>query len=68
MLKDRKETFDFLRKMYTVRSNIVHGSEYDLKSDDVKKLEGLLRESIILWIKNKNSFSASELNKVLFES
>ncbi|RPJ74503.1 MAG: hypothetical protein EHM20_10500 [Alphaproteobacteria bacterium] len=68
MLKDRKETFEFLRKMYTVRSNIVHGSEYDLKADDVKKLEGLLRESIILWIKNKNSFSASELNKILFES
>jgi hypothetical protein len=68
VLKDRKETFDFLRKMYSVRSNIVHGSEYDLKPGDVKKLEGLLRESIIFWMKNKNRFSASELNKALFES
>lgn len=66
--KDRKETFDFLRTMYAVRSNIVHGSQYELKADDVKKLEALLRESIIHWIKNKNSFAASELNKVLFES
>ena len=65
--KDRKETFDFLRKMYTVRSHIVHGSEYDLNADDVKKLEELLRESVILWIKNKTSFSANELNKALFE-
>ncbi len=64
--EDRKTTFDFLRKMYTVRSNIIHGSGYDLKTNDVKKLEGFLRESIKLWIKNKNSFSTNELNKLLF--
>jgi hypothetical protein len=64
---NRKDTFDFLKKMYNVRSKIVHGSEYDLKADDVSKLEELLRKSVILWIKNKNSFSGDELNMALFE-
>lgn len=63
---NRKDTFDFLRKMYAERSNIVHGNKYDLKADDVIKLEELLRESVLLWIRNRNSFSPDELNKALF--
>ena len=59
----RKETFEFLRKMYGMRSKIVHGSKYELSEEDVKKLEQLLRESILLWIEDKSNFSVTQKTK-----
>lgn len=59
----RKNTYNFLKKMYNVRSSIVHGNKYELNIEDIKKLEELLRKSVILWIKDKNNFSITEKTK-----
>lgn len=59
----RKDTFYFLKNMYSTRSNIVHGKKYKLNAEDINKLEDLLRKSVILWIEDKNNFSyASNTN------
>ncbi|MFC2013360.1 hypothetical protein ACFLU8_00485 [Chloroflexota bacterium] len=54
---DRKQTYYFLRKMYKMRSNIVHGNKYALDKDEINKLEEILRISIKLWIKDNQNFS-----------
>lgn len=56
----RKNTYNFLRKIYDIRSSIVHGNKYELNIEDIKELEELLRKSVILWIKDKNNFSITE--------
>jgi hypothetical protein len=63
----KKDTFNFLRKMYDIRSSIVHGNKYDLNAEDIKKLEELLRKSVTLWIEDKNNFSKNQLNKIFFD-
>lgn len=60
---DKKEAFNFLRKMYGVRSSIVHGNKYSLSLEDIEKLEEMLRKSVILWIEDKNYFSVTEKTK-----
>lgn len=57
---ERKNTYEFLKKIYDVRSSIVHGNKYELNIEDIRKLEELLRKSVILWIKDKNNFSITE--------
>jgi hypothetical protein len=57
---DKKDTFNFLRRMYDVRSSIVHGNKYELNTEDIKRLEELLRKSVLLWIEDKNNFSVTE--------
>jgi hypothetical protein len=57
---ERKNTYEFLRKIYDVRSSVVHGNKYELNIEDIRKLEELLRKSVILWIKDKNNFSITE--------
>ena len=57
---DRKEMYSFAREMYKTRSNIVHGNKYDLNVGEISKLEELLRESVKLWIKDKNNFSTNK--------
>jgi len=57
---ERKNTYEFLRKIYDVRSSIVHGNKYELNIEDIRRLEELLRKSVILWIKDKNNFSITE--------
>ena len=74
---ERKNTYEFLKKIYDVRSSIVHGNKkYKLNIEDIRKLEELLRKSVILWIKDKNNFSITEktnsgkegkLNTMLFD-
>jgi hypothetical protein len=63
---DKKDTFYFLRKMYGIRSKIVHGSKYKLNAEDLNKLEDLLRKSVILWIDGKYNFSDGKLDTMLF--
>jgi len=57
---EKKDTYNFLRKMYDVRSSIVHGNKYELNADDIKQLEELLRKSLNLWINDKSNFSVTE--------
>jgi len=56
----KKDAFNFLRKMYDVRSSIVHGNKYELNTEDIKKLEELLRKSVTLWMEDKRNFSVTE--------
>jgi len=58
----RKENYYFLKEMYKIRSNIVHGSNYNLNEEQVKKVEDLLRRSLKLWIKDKNNFSVNKFS------
>ncbi len=74
---ERKETFEFLRNIYGIRSKIVHGKQYSLESEDVLKIEEFLRQSIKLWIIDKNNFlhkitvegntSDGKLNSIFFD-
>ena len=65
---DKKDTYRFIKKMYDIRSSIVHGNTCNpsLKKDDVDNLEEILRESIKLWISNKNNFDKDNLDNILF--
>lgn len=58
--KNRKEIFNFVKKMYVTRSKIVHGNKYELTNDDIKSSEELLRDSLKLWIKDKTNFSVNK--------
>ena len=43
---DRCATFEFVKKMYSARSNVVHGDDKDLCEVHVNDLEGIVRESL----------------------
>ena len=62
-----KKPYDFIRKMYKKRSNIVHGSKYSLSEEEVYKIEGFLRASIKLWINEKIIFSKANLDNIFFK-
>ena len=53
---ERKETYKFIRDMYDIRSNIVHGKQYTLTIENVILIEELLRKSLKLWINSKENF------------
>ena len=59
---ERKEIYNFLRKMYKVRSNIVHGNKYTLNKDEINKLEEILRMSLKLWIRDNQNFSINKFS------
>jgi len=61
--KNRKEIFNFVKKMYATRSKIVHGNKYELTDDDIKNLEELLRNSLKLWIQDKTNFSVNKYSR-----
>jgi hypothetical protein len=62
--EERKCTFIFLRDMYKIRSNIVHGKNYELSFENVISIEELLRKSLKLWIINKKNFLAKVKNSI----
>lgn len=62
----RKETYNFLKGMYGIRSKIIHGKNYNLNKDDINRLGNLLRKSIKLWIEDKGSFSQGKLIDIFF--
>ena len=71
---ERKKAFIFLRELYNVRSQIVHGKPYKLTNEDVLIIEDYLRKSIKLWISDKRNFLAKisntedgKLNSLFFE-
>ena len=57
---DRKKLFSFIKEMYKTRSNIVHGSKYELNEDSIIYLEDLLRKSLKLWIEERSNFSVNK--------
>lgn len=63
----RKSDFDFLKKMYGVRSKIAHGKEYNLTTDDIIKLEEKLRQSLKLYLTSPSKFSKENLDNAYFE-
>lgn len=72
--EERKTIFKFLRNIYNIRSQIVHGKDYKLSNEDILKVEDLLRLSIKLWVKDKTNFLAElkneqdgKLNQIFFE-
>jgi hypothetical protein len=73
--EQRKVAFKFLRDMYSLRSQIVHGNSQKLTDEQVIGIEGMLRESIILWITDKTNFldklsngQDGKLNTLFFDS
>lgn len=54
---DIKDTFRFIKKMYRLRSKIVHGKKYELIKDDIKRLEEILRKSLKICMFNPLKFS-----------
>jgi hypothetical protein len=63
----RKDTFDFMKRMYDERGHIVHGGKNELTKDDVLKVEELLRKSITLGIFDENVFKTERLDSNFFE-
>lgn len=58
----RKELFEFIKKMYKIRSKIVHGNTYNLTREDVIRLEEVLRLSLKKWISDSLNFSIDKYN------
>jgi hypothetical protein len=56
----RKTEYDFIRQMYEIRSDIVHGEQYKLNAQQVTDIEGILRISLKLWIKNPSKFTVGK--------
>ena len=64
----REETFEFLKKMYKLRGSIVHGEKYKPpNNEEISRLEGILRKSIILYIYSPEKFSKNSLEKIIFK-
>jgi hypothetical protein len=68
----RSETTKFIKNMYDVRSIVMHGNDEKrkqrtlrtyLNSDNVEKLENLLRSSIMKWINNSSDFSKEKFEE-----
>lgn len=62
----QKEVFNFMKKMYGKRSNIVHGKNKEIFNEDLQKLETILRKSIHMYLDCKEQFKEENLNKILF--
>lgn len=62
----QQELFDFIKRMYKVRSKVAHGNEVKLISIDIKRLEDVLRRSVRLYLKNKALFENEYLESKLF--
>lgn len=58
--EEKKETYNYIREMYNIRSLISHGKNYTLNKDDVDKLEETLRKSIYIWINDKTNFETNQ--------
>jgi len=52
--------------MYDLRSKIIHGNYYEIKLEEVNKLEEILRKSINLGIKDKSILSDKKFKEILF--
>lgn len=74
----RFNCFRFVKKMYDIRSKIIHGDKYELKEKDIVEVEDILRQSILIWLlDDKKKFFAIEkiegkekcgaLNRIFFE-
>lgn len=64
----RKERFDQIKKLYSMRSKVVHGekvSDEDLQTT-LHKSFFLLRELIMLCIRNQHVINADDINSALF--
>ena len=56
--KEREDYWEFTKKMYSLRSGIVHGSKENIMPDeDLEKIIKLVRKSIHLYLKLANSYS-----------
>lgn len=58
----RKELFEFIKKMYKLRSKIVHGNTYNLTKEEVIRLEEILRLSLKKWLTDPSNFSIDKYN------
>jgi len=56
--KEREDYWEFTKKMYSLRSGIVHGSKENIMPDEsLEKIIKLVRKSIHLYLKLANSYS-----------
>ena len=62
-----KDTFLFVKKMYHVRSAIVHGEEVNVTTFELERLEKILRDSIKLFLEDKTKFDSEGLNDIFFK-
>ncbi len=62
----QKDLFFFLKRMYNKRSKLVHGQDVDVSSDELQRLEEVLRSSVKLYLESKDKFSKDSLNNVFF--
>lgn len=60
---ERKELFKFMKKIYNLRSKIVHGKKYNLSKDEINKVEEILRKSLKLFLASPDNFSLDEVDK-----
>ena len=61
--KERKALYTFIKNLYDIRSRIVHGDTYRLNVNEINKLNDLLRNSLKLWINDRNNFSIDKYSK-----
>ncbi len=60
---ERKDIFRFIKKMYHLRSKLVHGKKYDLTKDDVARIEEILRRSLKMFLSDPIQFSLDQFDK-----
>ncbi|GEM_PF-2458437 len=64
-----EDDYKFLKDMYKLRNDIVHGNEIGfekLSFENCNRLENILRKTIKLWLLNPEKFLAKNLEKLYF--
>lgn len=63
----RKQLFKDVKNYYRKRSKGVHGNTGDLIKEEVDKVEGILRKSILLWKDDASIFNDENLTYNFFK-
>lgn len=66
-MADRKHMFEFMKKLYDVRSRIAHGKGFDLTKEDISQIEEVLRQSLKIYLDKPANFSKDALNNIYFD-
>jgi len=66
-MAERKHMFEFIRKMYGVRSKIAHGKKYELTKEDISQIEEVLRQSLKMYLDKPANFSKQTLDNIYFD-
>lgn len=59
----QEDLYNFIKNMYNKRSKLAHGESCVVSTEELIRLETLLRESVYLYLEDQSKFTIENLNK-----